>query len=239
MKTEDRTLFIIGVIAIGILTLIFLDMLPVYFRTSFIIGITLIGLLVVNGILSLGLKFGYRNLLIINGGMSVLVLVFMPSFRGINIGGLIISWKFLAFLYLLITLVGIWSKKEEETEKLKYIAYPLLILLLILGVILAYGGLKFQVPPDAIRGIAAKTKIKTWRAMGILFGLLNCGAIYSIYRGRYIAYILFISFILPPLLTVPLAIREITFGTLAQVLFLVQVYLSGVMISWYMGLRKL
>ncbi|MFA4640078.1 hypothetical protein [Pyrococcus kukulkanii] len=239
MKLEDKMLFIIGIIAIGTLSVIFLDMLPIYFKSSFILALTLIGLLVINGILILGLKFGYRNLLIINGGTSMLALVFMRSFRGINIGGLIISWKFLMFLYLVITLVGILYKEEEETEKLKYIAYPLLTLLLILGVTLIYVGLKFQVPPDAIRGVAAETKVKTWRAMGLLYGLLTWGSAYSMYRGRYIGYILFVSFVLPPLLTVPLAIKDITFAILSQVLLLVQVYISGIMISWYMGLQKL
>ncbi|ALM74485.1 hypothetical protein [Thermococcus barophilus] len=235
---EDVPLKISGALTI-LLSLVFLNMVPVYLKKSVLAALCILGVALINIFLFLALNFGYTLLTASVSGVSALTSVLLREFHGIEFAGITISWRAMTLAYLLVFIAAVYCSKEEEIKKIKHITYPIMGAILLVGAIIIYGSLTLPVPPDAMRGIAATTKERTWRAMGILLGALNLGIVHSIISGRYILYILLISFTVAPLITVPLTVKAITFGIFSQVLFLVQIYAAGLATSWYMGLKKL
>ncbi|NJE08676.1 hypothetical protein E3E31_09115 [Thermococcus sp. M39] len=235
---EGSILKISGALTI-LLSLVFLNMVPVYLGKSILAGFCILGVALINIFLFISLRLGYSLITASVSGASALTSILLREFHGVEFAGVTLSWRAIALVYFLIFITAIYCSKEEEIKKIKYIIYPLLGAILMIGAVIIYGSITFQVPPDATRGISAVTKEKTWRAMGILLGVLNLGIVHSIIKGRYIAYILLMSFIVAPLITVPLTIKAVTFGIFSQILFLVQIYTAGLITSWYMGLKKL
>jgi len=235
---EGSILKISGALTI-LLSLVFLNMVPVYLSKSILASICILGVALMNIFLFISLKLGYSLITASVSGASALTSILLREFHGVEFAGVTLSWWTIALIYLIIFVAAIYCNKEEEIKKIKYIIYPLLGAILMIGAVIIYGSINLPAPPDATRGISAATKEKTWKAMGILLGALNLGIVYSIIKGRYIAYILLMSFIVAPLITVPLTIKTVTFGIFSQILFLVQIYIAGLITSWYMGLKKL
>jgi len=229
-----ETLSLIGSI---LLSSIFLNMFPVYLKVNSAMGITIFIEAVVSVFLFFFIMWGYTTLAEVMALTSIAVL-FLVRPPAIYAGAFSISWWGISLLYLVIVITGILSSKPRNEKMLSIVSLFFTMLFLAVGFMIAYEGLKLPLPPDVLRGISAPTKIKTWRSMGVLLGLMNAGAAISMLRGKYLHYMLLISFTLPPLFTVPLSFDKITFGVFSQVLLLVQIGVSGLIISWYMGSKR-
>jgi len=228
---------IILLLASVILSLIFLNMFPVYMKKDPVVGLFLL----VDAMMSMSLFFlmrwGYATLTEVMASTSIAVLLLLRP-PTIYFGILPLSWWIITALYIVITITGIALTRSKDEKKLNIISIFFASVFLFMSIIAAYEGFKLPLPPDVIRGLSASTKIKTWRSMGVLLGLMNAGAAAAMLRGKYLHYLLLISFTLPPLFTVPLSFEKITFGVFSQVLLLVQIGVSGLIVSWYMGSKR-
>ncbi|WP_048811015.1 hypothetical protein [Thermococcus gammatolerans] len=228
---------VLSLILALMLSLVFLDMFPVYIQKDVTIGIFILIEAIISLFLFLLMRWGYSALAgaIAATSLGVLILLRPPA---IYIGAVPVTWWAIGALYLVIIVVGIALASPMDEKRLNLISLLFASIFLLIGLIAAYEGLKLPLPPDVLRGLSAATKMKTWRSMGILLGIMNAGATISMLRGKYLHYLLLISFTLPPLFTVTLSFDKITFGVFSQVLLLAQVGVSGLLVSWYMGSRR-
>ncbi len=219
------------------LSLVFLDMFPVYLKKDVTMGVFILIEAVISLFLFLLIRWGYLTLAeaVAATSLGVLILLRPPA---IQLGAVSVPWWAIGALYLVITAVCIFLTKPKDEKALNHISLLFASIFLLIGLMAAYEGLKLPLPPDVLRGLSAATKMKTWRSMGILLGIMNAGATISMLRGKYLHYLLLISFTLPPLFTVTLSFDKITFGVFSQVLLLAQVGISGLLVSWHMGSRR-
>jgi len=211
------------------LSLIFLNMFPVYMKKDPVMGLFILIEAVMSLFLFFLMRWGYATLTEVIALTSIAALLLLRP-PAIYLGILSLSWWAIGVLYLVITVTSIALTKPRDEKMLNFISLFFASVFLFIGLMAAYEGFRLPLPPDVLRGLSASTKIKTWRSMGVLLGLMNTGAAASMLRGKYLHYLLLISFTLPPLFTVPLSFGKITFGVFSQVLLLVQIGVSGLIV---------
>jgi len=228
---------VLSLVVALMLSLVFLDMFPVYIQKDVTIGIFILIEAIISLFLFLLIRWGYLTLAeaVAATSLGVLILLRPPA---IQFGAVSVPWWVIGIMYLTILVVGISLTQPKDEKVLNRISLLFASIFLLIGLMAAYEGLKLPLPPDVLRGLSASTKMKTWRSMGILLGIMNVGAMVSMLRGKYLHYLLLISFTLPPLFTVTLSFDKITFGVFSQVLLLAQAGVSGLLVSWYMGSRR-
>ncbi|AJC72729.1 hypothetical protein X802_05735 [Thermococcus guaymasensis DSM 11113] len=219
------------------ISIIFLDMFPVYVKKDVTIGAFILVEAIISLLLFFLIRWGYSALTGVISATSLGVLIILRP-PAIYLRAVSIPWWAIGVLYLVIVIVSVALTNPMDEKRLNIISLLFVSVFLLISLMAAYEGFKLPLPPDVLRGLSATTKMKTWRSMGILLGLMNAGAAVSMLRGKYLHYLLLISFTLPPLFTVTLSFGKITFGVFSQVLLLAQVGVSGLVVSWHMGGRR-
>ncbi len=150
---------------------------------------------------------------------------------------------FLGSLFLaILSLVKILSLETIELGR-KWVVTLSFIGIGIVGLMfLAYGCLA-SLPPD-ITMVAPEVRPARsggWRAMGALCALLNVGAIYAIWRGSLILYLMFVGMFFSPLVLALIKYgywaHDITFVTTSTLL--TQIYVLGLIATKDSSARRL
>jgi len=220
-----------------LLSAVFLNMFPVYARKDLTMGMALLLEAVVGVFLFLLMRWGYGTLAEVMAAVSLgaLVLLRPPT---VYLGAVPVPWWAICIPYALILIACVLFPRPKEENAFRFIALFFVSVFIIIGATAVYEGLVLSPPPDVLRGLSAATKIKTWRSMGALLGVMNVGAAVAMTKGKYLHYLLLISFTLPALFTVTLSFGRITFGVFSQVLLLTQLGVSGLVTSWYAGSKR-
>ncbi len=219
------------------ISIIFLDMFPVYVKKDVTIGAFILVEVIISLFLFFLIRWGYSTLAGAISATSLVVLILLRP-PAIQLGAVSIPWWGIGVLYLVIIVVSLALTTPIDEKKLNIISLLFTSVFLLISFMAAYEGFKLPLPPDVLRGLSAATKMKAWRSMGLILGLMNAGAAVSMLRGKYLHYLLLISFTLPPLFTVTLSFGKMTFEVFSQVLLLAQVGVSGLLVSWQMGSRR-